>query len=245
MRIPAFLGTALVAGLVVASPVAAQSGPPPSGYQRPIPGSRVDPYWVAREYYIGTWQSHGWPAPPRGYAWSRYYDDAVLIDGNGTVYDVRYAVAWTKDDPKAAPPGKSDPATGSQASDRDDDASAGDQGARDGRRGRHYGADYPPPPPAPVPPDPGPPPPPFVPSGAPSASAIIPPAPQSSLPTVTVSRPPAAPGMPEPPPPKVTVSQQPAVPGVHGAQTVTTITIEPQPVTTQTEVEAEEAAPEE
>lgn len=69
-----------------------------AGYHRPSRGYRVHSYWIAPSFYIGNWGNYGWPAPPRGYAWSRYYDDAVLIDGSGNVYDARYGIDWDRYD---------------------------------------------------------------------------------------------------------------------------------------------------
>lgn len=64
------------------------------GYARPHRGFRVSRYWIAPSFYVGNWGWYGLPQPSYGLAWSRYYDDAVLIDGAGQVYDSRYGVDW-------------------------------------------------------------------------------------------------------------------------------------------------------
>ena len=67
-------------------------------YRRPINGYVVPRYWIAPNYYIGDWNRYGFATPRAGLAWSRYYDDAVLIDGNGRVYDSVYGVDWDRYD---------------------------------------------------------------------------------------------------------------------------------------------------
>ncbi len=41
-----------------------------------------------------TITSYGLMAPPAGYFWVRYYDDAVLVDGRGRVSDWSNGIAW-------------------------------------------------------------------------------------------------------------------------------------------------------
>ena len=65
-------------------------------YRRPSRGYVVPRYWIAPSFYIGNWNSYGFASPRPGLAWSRYYDDAVLIDGNGRVYDSVYGVDWDR-----------------------------------------------------------------------------------------------------------------------------------------------------
>jgi len=77
--------------------------------------------------------------PPAGYGWSRYYDDAVLVDGRGRVADVMYGVDWDGDD------------QGGEAYASDGYAyaqgGAGGQGGYYAEGGAGYGAGYAPPPP--------------------------------------------------------------------------------------------------
>lgn len=65
-----------------------------AAYRKPVRGQAIPQYWFAPAYYIGDYQRYGLVPPPFGLAWSRYYDDAVLIDGRGTVYDSVSGVDW-------------------------------------------------------------------------------------------------------------------------------------------------------
>lgn len=65
-----------------------------TAWRRPTRGFVVHPYWVAPAFYIQDWRGYGLAQPPYGLAWSRYYDDAVLIDGRGLVYDSAGDVDW-------------------------------------------------------------------------------------------------------------------------------------------------------
>lgn len=64
-----------------------------TAYRAPQRGWRLPSYWVAPRFYISDWSSYGFSTPPQGYYWTRYYDDAVLIDGRGEVYDTVGGVA--------------------------------------------------------------------------------------------------------------------------------------------------------
>lgn len=68
-------------------------------YRRPVRGWALPSYWVQPGWYVSDWASYGLPQPPYGYAWSRYYDDAVLIDGRGAVYDRVGGIGWDRVDP--------------------------------------------------------------------------------------------------------------------------------------------------
>lgn len=67
-------------------------------YRRPVRGWTLPSYWVAPTWYVSDWAGYGLPQPPYGYNWSRYYDDAVLIDGRGAVYDSVGGVRWDRFD---------------------------------------------------------------------------------------------------------------------------------------------------
>ena len=67
-------------------------------YHRPVRGSILPSYWIAPSWYVTNWQGYGLPQAPSGYTWSRYYDDAVLIDGRGSVYDSIGGVDWDRYD---------------------------------------------------------------------------------------------------------------------------------------------------
>ena len=67
-----------------------------NGYTRIKRGKRLPGYWVSPNYIINDWQLYGLGAPPAGYYWSRYYNDAMLIDRNGVVYDSVGSVDWDR-----------------------------------------------------------------------------------------------------------------------------------------------------
>lgn len=68
------------------------------GYRRPYRGWALPSYWMSPGYVVSDWSSYGLEQPPYGYSWSRYYDDAVLIDGRGSVYDTVSDVDWDRYD---------------------------------------------------------------------------------------------------------------------------------------------------
>ncbi len=65
-----------------------------NAYRRPVRGYVLPRYWVAPSWSVNDWASYDLPQPPAGYSWSRYYDDAVLIDSRGSVYDTVEGVNW-------------------------------------------------------------------------------------------------------------------------------------------------------
>lgn len=65
-----------------------------SAYREPSYGYQLPDDWVAPEYYISDYDSYGLSRPASGFGWSRYYDDAVLTDQWGRVYDWRDDVSW-------------------------------------------------------------------------------------------------------------------------------------------------------
>ena len=67
-----------------------------NGYRRPVYGYVLPRYWVSPTYYIANYGAYGLPAPAYGYGWSRYYDDAVMTDRYGRVYDSRSNIAWDR-----------------------------------------------------------------------------------------------------------------------------------------------------
>lgn len=70
-------------------------------YRAPVRGWVLPRYWIAPQFYVVDWRGYGLPQPPEGYRWSRYYDDAVLIDDRGSVYDRMGGVAWDRYDAQA------------------------------------------------------------------------------------------------------------------------------------------------
>lgn len=75
-----------------------------AGYRAPHRGWAVPRYWSAPRFYVGDWSNYGLPQPPQGYNWARYYDDAVLIDPRGSVYDTASGIDWDRYDSGAYAP---------------------------------------------------------------------------------------------------------------------------------------------
>lgn len=63
-------------------------------YRRLSRGSRLPGYWSSPSFFINDWSIYGLGEPPAGYNWARYYDDAVLIDDRGQVYDSVNGLNW-------------------------------------------------------------------------------------------------------------------------------------------------------
>ncbi|UUL82727.1 RcnB family protein [Sphingomonas qomolangmaensis] len=68
-----------------------------TAYRRPVRGFGVPRYWIQPSFYIADFAGYGLGAPPQGYGWYRYYDDAVLIDQAGYVHDSVAGVEWNRD----------------------------------------------------------------------------------------------------------------------------------------------------
>jgi len=99
-------------------------------YRRPVRGWTLPRYWIAPSFFIGDYGLYGLSTPPVGYNWTRYYDDAVLVDSYGRVYDSVSGVDWDSDGYGYG------------------DSYGMDEGdAYDGHWQPDYGAGYPPPPP--------------------------------------------------------------------------------------------------
>lgn len=69
-----------------------------NAYRRPGRGFTLPGYWIAPSFLIGNFAAYGLAPPPYGYHWSRYYDDAVLIDDRGRVYDSVQGIGWDDGD---------------------------------------------------------------------------------------------------------------------------------------------------
>jgi Ni/Co efflux regulator RcnB len=65
-----------------------------NAYHRPSRGYRMPSYWFSPNFFIGDYSGYGLSAPPAGYGWYRYYDDAVLLDQRGRVYDSVDGLDW-------------------------------------------------------------------------------------------------------------------------------------------------------
>ena len=69
-----------------------------SAYRRPVRGWALPVYWNTPRFYISDWSTYGLAQPQYGYNWVRYYDDAVLVDSRGSVYDSVGQVDWDRYD---------------------------------------------------------------------------------------------------------------------------------------------------
>lgn len=58
-----------------------------SAYRAPSYGYRLPQHWMAPGHFIADYRTHGLRQPGHGFGWSRYYDDMVLTDRWGRVYD--------------------------------------------------------------------------------------------------------------------------------------------------------------
>lgn len=68
------------------------------GYRRMGRGGHLPAYWMGGGFRIPDYLSWGLAAPPAGYFWVRYYDDAVLVDARGDVWDSVSGIAWADAD---------------------------------------------------------------------------------------------------------------------------------------------------
>ena len=67
-----------------------------AAYRQPYRGWALPSYWFAPSFFITDYSAYGLGAPPVGYNWTRYYDDAVLVDGRGRVYDSVGGLDWNR-----------------------------------------------------------------------------------------------------------------------------------------------------
>lgn len=65
-----------------------------NAYRRPARGFILPGYWMTSNFGISDYATFGLRAPGRGYFWTRYYDDAVLVDERGRVWDSVSGIAW-------------------------------------------------------------------------------------------------------------------------------------------------------
>jgi len=66
-------------------------------YQRPVYGYTLPRYWLSAPFFVSNWNLYGLPQPSAGFGWSRYYDDVVLTDSYGRVYDWRDNIDWSRE----------------------------------------------------------------------------------------------------------------------------------------------------
>jgi Ni/Co efflux regulator RcnB len=65
-----------------------------NAYRRPTRGWTLPRYWIAPTFFISDYASYGLSQPPYGYNWTRYYDEAILMDQRGRVRDLVSEVDW-------------------------------------------------------------------------------------------------------------------------------------------------------
>lgn len=69
-----------------------------NGYRRLGRGNHLPGYWMGGGFRIPDYLNWGLAAPPYGYFWVRYYDDAVLVDDRGDVWDSVSGIGWADAD---------------------------------------------------------------------------------------------------------------------------------------------------
>lgn len=65
-----------------------------NAYRRPDRGTVLPRYWRDERFRIADYLAFGLAVPPQGYHWARYYDDAVLVDAGGRVWDSLGGIDW-------------------------------------------------------------------------------------------------------------------------------------------------------
>jgi Ni/Co efflux regulator RcnB len=65
-----------------------------NAYRRLHRGATLPGYWMGGDFRVPDYLSFGLAAPPQGYSWVRYYDDAVLVDSGGRVWDSIDGLSW-------------------------------------------------------------------------------------------------------------------------------------------------------
>ena len=65
-------------------------------YRRLERGKRLPRAYLDPSYTVSDWSDWGFAPPGPGMRWVRYYDDGLLIDGDGRIVDACYGVAWER-----------------------------------------------------------------------------------------------------------------------------------------------------
>ncbi len=69
-----------------------------AAYRRLSRGYVLPNYWSQPRFVVSDWSLYGLQQPPYGYRWTRYYDDAVLVDTRGSVADTVDGIDWDRYD---------------------------------------------------------------------------------------------------------------------------------------------------
>lgn len=69
-----------------------------SAYRPAFRGFIMPRYWINPNFRINNYSLYQLRAPSRGYSWYRYYDDAVLSDERGYVYDSLNNMSWDQNE---------------------------------------------------------------------------------------------------------------------------------------------------
>ncbi|QIG81287.1 RcnB family protein [Stakelama tenebrarum] len=65
-----------------------------NGYRPLRRGAHLPPYWFDTRFRVPNYTRWNLAAPAYGFFWFRYYDDAVLVDRDGQVWDSVSGVPW-------------------------------------------------------------------------------------------------------------------------------------------------------
>lgn len=93
----ALMGTAGPAeAQMVGAPYADANYPTPwaGEYLAPMRGTQLEAMFLTSDYIVSNEAAWGLPTAPAGLSWVRYWDDAVLVDRDGVVREVRAGLDW-------------------------------------------------------------------------------------------------------------------------------------------------------
>ena len=114
-----------------------------SAYRKPFRGFVLPRYWLNPSFYVVNYPAYGLARPSAGYNWVRYYDDAVLTDSYGRVYDSVPGVGWGDYDEagrdRHEPASYAEPAAHYDDSAYNWDAGADDEAENNGEDGTYKG----------------------------------------------------------------------------------------------------------
>ncbi|MFC4292794.1 RcnB family protein [Sphingorhabdus arenilitoris] len=106
-----------------------------AAYRAPFRGFILPSYWINPGFSVQNYAIYGLRAPSNGYYWSRYYDDAVLMNSRGYVYDSVPNVNWAPQQGYYAPQNGYQQADYGPAIEADDGVYSWGEDANDPRAG--------------------------------------------------------------------------------------------------------------